>query len=155
MIDKNTVIQIVEEWLADKEYFLVQVTISSGARIVIEIDHTEGVWIEDCVILSRYLESKLDREEQDFELEVGSAGIGQPFLVKQQYLNNVGKEVELVTKTGLAKEGVLTEIDDNQLTIIVTEKVKEEGQKRPKPKEISYTYPLDELRWTKAVIKFK
>lgn len=155
MIDKNTVIQIVEEWLADKEYFLVQVTVSTDARIVIEIDHTEGVWIEDCVILSRYVESKLDRDEQDFELEVGSAGIGQPFLVKQQYLNHVGKEVELMTKAGIKKEGVLTEIHDNQLVIVATEKVKEEGQKRPKLKEIPYTYLLDELKWTKAVIKFK
>lgn len=155
MIDKNTVIQIVEEWLADKEYFLVQVAVSSDARIVIEIDHSEGVWIEDCVALSRFVEAKLDRDEQDFELEVGSAGIGQPFLVEQQYLNNVGKEVELMTKTGLKKEGVLTQIGDNQLTIIVTEKVKDEGQKRPKPKEVSYTYSLDDLKWTKALITFK
>ncbi|MFA6832453.1 MAG: ribosome assembly cofactor RimP [Bacteroidaceae bacterium] len=155
MIDKNTVIQIVEEWLADKEYFLVQVTVSSDARIVIEIDHSEGVWIEDCVALSRFVEAKLDRDEQDFELEVGSAGIGQPFLVEQQYLNNVGKEVELMTKTGLKKEGVLTQIGDNQLTIIATEKVKEEGQKRPKAKEVSYTYSLDDLKWTKALITFK
>ncbi len=155
MIDKNNVIQIVEEWLADKDYFLVQVTVSSNARIVVEIDHAEGVWIEDCVALSRYVESKLDRDEQDFELEVGSAGIGQPFLVKEQFLNNVGKEVELMTVAGLKKQGVLTAMEDNQLTITTIEKVKEEGQKRPKAKEVAYTYPLDELKWTKAVIKFK
>ena len=77
MIDKNVVARIVEEWLEDKSYFLVDVNVSPDDKIVVEIDHAEGVWIDDCVELSRYIESKLSREE-DYELEVGSAGIGQP-----------------------------------------------------------------------------
>ena len=76
MIEKKTVCQIVEEWLEGKDYFLVEVTVSPDDKIVVEIDHAEGVWIEDCVELSRYIESKLNREEEDYELEVGSAGIG-------------------------------------------------------------------------------
>ena len=79
MIEKKTVCQIVDEWLAGKDYFLVEVTISPDDKILVEIDHKEGVWIEDCVELSRYIESKLNREDEDYELEVGSAGIGQPF----------------------------------------------------------------------------
>ena len=79
MIDKNVVARIVEEWLEDKSYFLVDVNVSPDDKIVVEIDHAEGVWIDDCVELSRYIESKLSREEEDYELEVGSAGIGQPF----------------------------------------------------------------------------
>ena len=63
----------------EKTTFLVEVTVSPDDKIVVEIDHAEGVWIEDCVELSRYIESKLNREEEDYELEVGSAGIGQPF----------------------------------------------------------------------------
>ena len=85
MIEKKTVCQIVEEWLEGKDYFLVEVTVSPDDKIVVEIDHAEGVWIEDCVELSRFIESKLNREEEDYELEVGSAGIGQPFKVLQQY----------------------------------------------------------------------
>ncbi len=81
MIDSNLVKNIVEEWLQGKEYFLVDVSVSLDDKIVVEIDHAEGVWIEDCVALSRFIESKLNREEEDFELEVGSAGIGQPFKV--------------------------------------------------------------------------
>ena len=73
MIDKNIVKALVEEWLEGKEYFLVDIEISSDNRIVVEIDHADGVWIEDCVELSRYIEEHLDREKEDFELEVGSA----------------------------------------------------------------------------------
>ena len=67
MIEKRTVCQIVEEWLEDKDYFLVEVTVSPDDKIVVEIDHAEGVWIEDCVELSRFIESKLNREEEDYE----------------------------------------------------------------------------------------
>ena len=100
MIEKKTVCQIVDEWLDGKEYFLVEVAISPDDKIVVEIDHKEGVWIEDCVELSRYIESKLNREDEDYELEVGSAGIGQPFKVLQQYTNHIGKEVEVLRKDG-------------------------------------------------------
>lgn len=75
MIDKNVVKKLVEEWLQDKEYFLVSVEISPDNRIVVEIDHADGVWIEDCVALSRYIEERLSRDEEDYELEVGSAGL--------------------------------------------------------------------------------
>ena len=70
MIDKNVVREIVEEWLKDKEYFLVDIEISADDKIVVEIDHADGVWIEDCVSLSRFIEERLDREEEDYELEV-------------------------------------------------------------------------------------
>ena len=95
MIDKNVVTGIVLQWLEGKDYFLVDVTVSPDDKIVVEIDHAEGVWIDDCVELSRYIESNLNRDEEDYELEVGSAGIGQPFKVLQQYVINKGKEVEV------------------------------------------------------------
>ena len=79
MISKDTVKKIVEEWLEDKEYFLVNIEISPDDKIVVEIDHADGVWIEDCVELSRFIEEHLSRDEEDYELEVGSAGLGQPF----------------------------------------------------------------------------
>lgn len=96
MIDKQAVTRIVEEWLDGKDYFLVDVSVSPDDKIVVEIDHAEGVWIDDCVELSRFIESRLNREEEDYELEVGSAGIGQPFKVLKQYLMHIGKEVEVM-----------------------------------------------------------
>ena len=99
MISKDTVKKIVEEWLEDKEYFLVNIEISPDDKIVVEIDHADGVWIEDCVELSRFIEEHLSRDEEDYELEVGSAGLGQPFKVAQQYVNFIGKEVEVLDET--------------------------------------------------------
>ncbi len=155
MIEKKTVCQIVEEWLEGKEYFLVEVTISPDDKIVVEIDHKEGVWIEDCVDLSRYIESRLNREEEDYELEVGSAGIGQPFKVLQQYLNHVGEEVEVLTKDGRKLEGVLKDADEQHFTLTIQKKVKEEGMKRPKMVDEDLEFSYDEIKYTKYLISFK
>jgi ribosome maturation factor RimP len=154
MIEKKTVCQIVEEWLEDKDYFLVEVTVSPDDRIVVEIDHAEGVWIEDCVELSRYIESKLNREEEDYELEVGSAGIGQPFKVLQQYLNHIGKDVEVMTKEGRKLTGTLKEADEQHFTVSVPTKVKEEGAKRPKIVDLDNEFSYDDVKYTKYQIKF-
>lgn len=155
MIEKNIVKQIVEEWLQDKDYFLVDVSVSSDNRIVVEIDHAEGVWIEDCVELSRFIESKLDREKEDFELEVGSAGIGQPFKVHQQYVNHLGKEVEVMTKDGKKYQGELSEVNEDSFSIIRQVKKKEEGDKRPKLVDEVVTFEFNEVKYTKYLISFK
>ena len=155
MISKNVVEGIVNEWLEDKEYFLVDVTVSPDDKIVVEIDHAEGVWSDDCVELSRFIESKLDREEEDFELEVGSAGIGQPFKGLQQYLIHIGKEVEVLTKEGKKLEGVLKEADADLFVVTVQKKVKPEGAKRPVWVDEDLTFTYDEIKYTKYLISFK
>lgn len=155
MIDKNVVTRIVEEWLEGKDYFLVDVTVTPDDKIVVEIDHAEGVWIDDCVDLSRYIESKLNREEEDYELEVGSAGIGQPFKVLQQYIIHIGKEVEVLGKDGKKCTGVLTDANEENFTITVQVKVKPEGAKRPKLVEQNVTFVYDEIKYTKYLISFK
>lgn len=114
-----------------------------------------GVWIDDCVELSRYIESKLDREEEDYELEVGSVGIGQPFKVLQQYLIHIGKEVEILTKEGKKLEGVLKDANEENFTVTIEKKVKPEGAKRPKLVEEDITFAYDEIKYTKYLISFK
>ena len=155
MIDKNIVTRIVEEWLEDKDYFLVETLVSPDDKIVVEIDHAEGVWIDDCVELSRYIESKLNREEEDYELEVGSAGIGQPFKVLKQYQIHIGKDVEVLTKDGKKWIGVLTDVNEQNFTVIIEKKVKPEGAKRPKLVEEAVTFTYDEIKYTKYLISFK
>ena len=155
MIDRNIVSGIVNEWLEDKEYFLVDVSVSPDDKIVVEIDHAEGVWIDDCVELSRFIESKLDREEEDYELEVGSAGIGQPFKVLKQYLIHLGKEVEVLTRDGKKLEGVLKDANEENITLTVLKKVKPEGAKRPKLVEEDITYTYNDIKYTKYLISFK
>ena len=144
MIDKNVVKKLVEEWLQDKEYFLVSIEISPDDRIVVEIDHADGVWIEDCVALSKYIEDHLNRDEEDYELEVGSAGLGQPFKVPQQYINFIGKEVK----------GILKAVEGNDFTVGVEEKVKVEGKKRPVKQEVDHVYQMDKVKYTKYIISF-
>ena len=155
MIDKNVVRNLVEEWLQDKEYFLVDVEISPDDRIVVEIDHADGVWIEDCVELSRYIEDRLDRDEEDYELEVGSAGLGQPFKVPQQYVNFIGKNVEVLDSDGKKVKGVLKSVDGTDFTVTVAEKVKQEGKKRPVLTDVDHTYQMDKVKYTKYLISFK
>jgi len=155
MIEKSTVSKIVEEWLNGKNYFLVDITVSPDDRIVVEIDHAEGVWIEDCVELSRFIESKLNREEEDYELEVGSAGIGQPFKVLQQYYNNIDEEVEVLTKSGRKLTGTLKDANEDNFTVAVEKKVKVEGSKRPKLMAEDETFHYDEVKYTKYLISFK
>lgn len=155
MIDKNVVKTLVDEWLQDKEYFLVGIEISQDNKIVVEIDHVDGVWIEDCVELSRYIEGHLNRDEEDFELEVGSAGLGQPFKVPQQYINFIGKEVEVLDADGKKVKGILKAVDGNDFTVGVEEKVKVEGKKRPVKQEVDYAFQMDKVKYTKYVISFK
>ena len=107
MIDKNVVKSLVDQWLEGKEYFLVDLQVSPDDKIVVEIDHADGVWINDCEDLSRFIEAHLNRDEEDYELEVGSAGIGQPFKVHQQYVNNIGNEVEVMDQEGHKLKGIL------------------------------------------------
>ena len=155
MIDKKLVENIVAEWLQDKDYFLVDVSVSPDDKIVVEIDHAEGVWIEDCVELSRFIESKMNREEEDFELEVGSAGIGQPFKVLQQYKNHVGKEVETLTNDGRKLTGVLKAADEDKFVVTVSKKEKVEGSKRPQLVQTDVELGYNDVKYTKYLISFK
>lgn len=154
MIDKNVVENIVSEWLNGKDYFLTDLIITPDNRIVVEIDHKDGVWIDDCVELSRFIEDHLDRDEQDFELEVGSAGIGQPFKVLRQYENHIGDTVEVAPKSGRKYVGTLTEANAEGFTIEVEQKVKHEGEKRPRTEIVSMTFSYDDVRSVKYVIQF-
>ena len=155
MIDRDVVKNLVNEWLEDTEYFLVDIQISPDNKIVVEIDHADGVWIDYCVELSKYIEDRLDRDKEDFELEVGSAGLGQPFKVPQQYINFVGKDVEVLDADGRKTKGVLKEVDGNRFVVTTKEKVTPEGKKRPVLTDVDKTFEMDKVKYTKYLISFK
>ena len=157
MIDKTVVTKAVEEWLQKGDYYLVDVEMTADDRIVIEIDHADGVWIEDCADLSRFLQEKFGDELGDYELEVGSAGIGQPFKVVQQYRNHVGKDVEVLTKDGQKVQGILKEVaaDDTQFTVTVKEKQHLEGKKRPVVVDVDKTFAIADVKYCKYMLNFK
>ena len=155
MIDKNVVKSLVDEWLEGKEYFLVDIQISPDDKIVVEIDHADGVWIEDCVELSKFIEERLSRDEEDYELEVGSAGLGQPFKVPQQYINFIGKEVEVLDQDRRKIRGILKSVEGEKFVVSVNEKVQVEGKKRPVKMDVDHEYDMNEVKYTKYIISFK
>ena len=156
MMDKNVIKTAVEEWLEKGDYYLVDVEMTPDDRIVIEIDHADGVWIEDCADLSRFLQERLGDELGNYELEVGSAGIGQPFKVIQQYRNHIGNEVEVLQKDGKKTVGVLKDVTDDETFVVTTkEKQQVEGRKRPVLVEVDKSFTIGDVKYCKYLLNFK
>ena len=155
MITKENLRAFVEEWLQKGDYFLVDIQMCDDDRIVIEIDNADGVWIEDCAELSRYLQEKVGDELGDYELEVGSAGLGQPFKVEQQYKNHVGDQVEVIDAAGTKTTGTLKAVEDRLFTVTTQEKQVPEGKKRPVKVDVDRQFSMDEVKSTKYMLNFK
>lgn len=135
--------------------FVVDVAVRSGNIIVVEVDSDNPIGIDDCIALSKYIESKLDREQDDFELEVGSSGLSSPFKIPRQYKKNIGNEVEVLTKKGQKLSGVLKSVDDNGFIVTARKMVKLEGAKRKTEVEEDFPFNYDEIKYTKYLIRFK
>ncbi len=155
MIDKNMLITLTEEYLKDTTYYLVDLTLGSDNSIIVEIDNDEGVDIDQCAALSRHIEAQLDRDSEDFELTVTSAGLTSPFKTVRQYRKYEGKEVEVLTRTGVKQSGILRSSDDEGFTLTVTRKVKPEGAKRKQEVEEDLRFSYDDVKYTKYLIRFK
>ena len=155
MITKETIKTLTEEWLKDNDYFLVDINYASDDRIVIEIDHADGGWIEDCAELSRFLQERLGDELGEYELEVGSAGLGQPFKVAQQYVNHIGDTVEVLDLEGKKVQGTLKSVDGRDFVVTIQEKQKQEGKKRPVIVDVDKAYSMDAIKYAKYILAFK
>lgn len=158
MINKKKVQELAQERIdeLDKGLYIVEINVSSSNVIQIELDAEEGnVAIEDCVSVSRNVEHNLDREAQDFELQVSSAGLDKPLRVLQQYKKNIGEEVKVKLNEGGNLKGVLKSADDDGIIVETSGKERVEGKKKKvtvvKEHELSY----DEIKETKIVISFK
>lgn len=153
MVGKENIAEILGDILPE-DIFLVDVTISNSNTVCIYIDSLRGLTIDDCVSVSRKVESKLDRESEDFELQVSSPGIGQPFMVKQQYLKNTGRVIELLTSQDDHLTGKLETANEKGITILISDKEKSESGKKSKlARLVSLGY--DEIRSAKTIVSFK
>ena len=155
MIDPQTVTEIVNEGIQGTDLFVVDITVLPDNRIVVEVDKNEGVHIDRCTAVHYFIESRLDREVEDYELEVGSAGITSPFKVVRQYQKNIGNEVEVLTRAGQKLTGTLKAADEEAFTLTITKKVKPEGAKRKIEVEEDLTFSYNEIKYTKYIIRFK
>lgn len=155
MIQAEKITEIIHQHIEGTDAFLVSATISKANDIKVEVDKPEGITIEECVALSRVIEGSLDREVEDFTLEVASPGIGQPFKILQQYLKNIGRTVEVVKFDGQKLEGELKKAIPEHFTIEITKMIKPEGKKRKVEVAEEVILSYDECKSTRVIIKFK
>ena len=156
MIALESVYQLVEQWLpADGEIFVVDIKITPDNKISIELDADKGISIDICAELSRFIEENLNRDEEDFELEVGSAGLGQAFKILRQYQKNIGNEVETLDKTGKKQHGILKEANENYFVLEIEKQTKPEGAKRKITIKEEVKYSYEEIKHTKYYFKVK
>ena len=154
-ISSTFIRQLVEAHVQETDLFLVNVLVKQGNAITVIIDGNEGVTIDDCVQVSRLIERSLDRDKEDFELKVMSAGADSPFQDERQYRKNIGKKVKVTTKEGVKYQGVLTAYDGVQVNLEIAPKVKK-GQiagKNNLPEQCSIL--LTEIEETKLIISLQ
>ena len=154
MINKEVVIKLAEEKL-DEKMFLVEVTVSKSNVISVFVDSFDGMTIDKCIEISRHIEHNLDREVEDFELQVSSPGLAENFRVKQQYFKYMGREIELATGDGQELKGLLKKAIEEKIVIETTSKEKVVGQNKKQLVVREYEFKYDEIKSAKAVITFK
>ena len=156
MIDKQLLLKTVEDAIDGTDLFVVDVRVSPSNEIVVELDSPKGLDIDTCAAITRKIESVFDRDAEDYELEVGSAGLTAPFKMRGQFLKNIGNDVELLTKDGRKLSGVLKDVaEDGSFTVVSSVKVKNLGEKRPHLEEVEETFAPDSCKYVRYMINFK
>lgn len=156
MIDKGKIVSIVEEQLSENsELFLVDVKVSHSNEIEVTIDSDTNVDVEICIALSRKIESFFDRDSEDFQLTVSSSGIGQPLTLERQMAKVIGKEIEIVLKSGIKLKGELTNVEAEAITVKYEQKVLVEGKKRKQTVETEQRIEIAETKSIKEIISFR
>lgn len=162
MIQKQEIVDLVEQYLleSESESYLVDVTVSRDNKIVVEIDNDEAVDIDECAAISDYIDQHMDRDREDFELEVGSAGLTAPLKVLRQYQKFEGEEVEVLLRDGRKLKGFLGLTDEEGFDLRWTtlEKVTdpETGKQSKKKQEVQHEQHLlhKDVNQVKYIINF-
>jgi ribosome maturation factor RimP len=153
MIKKEQIIQLAEECLEGTNRFIVKVSIGKDNLISVYIDGDEGVTIDHCAELSRHIEKNLDRELEDYELKISTAGIDQPLVNIRQYVKNIGKPIEILLKDGSIKKGILQAVDAEKITLAEAVKNTNKKSKKMTTGE-SLEIPMPLVKETKVMIIF-
>lgn len=151
MISKQHITELAEAFLKDSENYLIDVKVSASNKISVLIENDQHVAIQDCINLSRHIEHSLDREQEDFELEVSSPGIDQPFRHERQYRKYAGQEVEIKMRSGIKHKGILSLSGINAISLLPT---KAKSSKKTNIPNEPVTFNLNEILETRLVIKF-
>jgi len=141
MITTEHIRDLVMQQIGVSDIFLVEVLVKPGNAIAVQVDRPDGISIDECVQISRFLNESLDRDEEDYSLEVSSPGLGSAFRVKQQYEKNLGRDIEVLYTDGIKAKGILQKVTDKGVVLSV----------RGDHKEIGF----EEIKTAKAIISFK
>ncbi len=149
MIQANELQKKIEEHLQDTDIFVVDIKVKAGNNITVLLDRDSGIKIDDCVAMTRFIESTYDREVEDYNLTVASAGLGQPLKLLRQYLKIIGKQVEVEYIDKTIVKGTLLAADNEKIRIKTVSKIKKEILEQ----EVEIN--LTTLKSVKEVISFK
>lgn len=144
---------IIEE-IKNSDLFLVDVLISSSGKINVYIDSMSGVRIEDCTRLSRLIENSINRDNDDYELEVSSHGLDKPLKLHMQYEKNLGRELDIVTKDGNKTTGKLVNVTRDHIEIKGKDKEKGKHKNIRQPVVKNYVFDFNEIKSAKVVVHF-
>lgn len=151
----SDIIDAITEPIVARDCFLVDVFISKNNEITITFESEQGIAdLDDCVAISRAFESKFDREVEDYELTVTSAGLDQPFKVLKQYLKAIGTKVEVSFKGGRKLVGELTAADEANIEVRYTAREAVEGKKKKEIVEHIETFSLENINMVMPHIDF-
>ena len=150
MITKDHIRKLAEGHISGTGIFLVDVRLSSTGRITILIDRPEGVKIEDCASMSRFISGELGDEGGDYDLNVSSPGLDMPLLVPEQFLKNEGRMVDVVTNEGDHEKGLLMNVTSGGFDLKVDVK-----QKNREIVSVIRSYNFEDVKSVKVIISFK
>ncbi len=151
----SDIIDAISDEIVARNCYIVEISISKDNDIEITIESEDGrVELDDCVAISRFFESKFDRETEDYSLTVTSAGLDQPFKVLKQYLKAVGSKVEVMLKGGKKMVAVLTEADQESITLKYSVKEAVEGKKKKEFVEHIDRFTMDQVNSVRPYIEF-
>lgn len=155
MITKEQIQKIVNEINQGTDRFLVDLKIDAGNKITVEMDALSGFSIGDCVKISRFIEEKLDRETEDFELNVSSPGADKPFKVPMQYKKNIGRTLKVNTIDKQTVEGKLTDANETEFTIETNTRERIEGKKAKQNVIRKHQFQINQIKEAKVILSFK
>jgi ribosome maturation factor RimP len=150
MIEKQKIEGLVKEFIKGTGLFLVSVKVSNANRIIVLADKNEGITIDECAAIHRYIENGLDRDIEDFELQVSSPGLDLPFGVIQQYHKNEGKKVEVLDNEGSKFTGKLKNITEGGFELET--EIKTKGR-TIELKDMSFNF--EQIKSTKVILTIK
>ena len=150
MIEKQKIQGLVEEFIKGTGLFLVSVKVSNSNRITVLADKNAGITIDECAAIHRHVENGLDREVEDFELQVSSPGLDMPFGVNEQYYKNEGKKVEVVDFEGSKYLGKLKNVTTGGFEI--ESEIKSKGR-AIELKDISFNF--EQVKSTRVILTIK